>query len=185
MNRSTFRIRKFRCPGIAEFPFWLVAILTISASARAQGSNELPDLIRQNVSRLADSLFSANGEQWSGQIWSASPDFRSAAQTAQQNGFILESLAIEEQGISIDPMGKELALVSMRLEGSLLLKGGRIVPVEVERAINVLHDQQMPLVERYPELLRKDSSLWSNVIQPALVALGAAAIIALFFFVRS
>lgn len=176
---------KFRCPGIAEFPFWMVAVLMISASAKAQGSSDLPDLIRQNVSRLADSLFTANGEQWSGQIWSAAPDFRSAAKTAQQNGFILESLTIEEEGISVDPTGKELALVSMRMEGSLLLNGGKIVPVEVERAINVLHDQQMPLAERYPELLRKDSSLWSNVIQPALVALGAAAIIALFFFVRS
>jgi hypothetical protein len=185
MNRATFSYRKFRCPGIAEFPFWLVAVLLISSLAKAQGSTELPELIRQNVARLADSLFAANGEQWSGQIWSASPDFRVPAKTAQQNGFILESLAIEEQGISVDPMGKELALVSMRMEGSLLLKEGKIITVEVERSLDVLHDQQMPLSERYPELLRKDSSLWSNVIQPALVALGAAAIIALFFFVRS
>ncbi|HET6511280.1 MAG TPA: hypothetical protein VFH43_03740 [Candidatus Kapabacteria bacterium] len=163
----------------------MVALLLLASSAEAQVTSDLPALIRHNVSRLADSLFTANGEQWSGQIWSASPDFRVAARSAQQNGFILESLEIDEQGTSVDPAGKELAIVSMHLEGSLLLKEGKIVPVEVERAINVLHDQQMPLAERYPELLRKDSSLWSNVIQPTLVALGAAAIIALFFFVRS
>jgi hypothetical protein len=82
-------------------------------------------------------------------------------------------------------MGKTLSIVALRLRGNLLLKEGKIIPVEVERALDVLHDQQVTLSERYPELLRKDSSLWSNVIQPALVALGAAAIIALFFFVRS
>lgn len=40
-------------------------------------------------------------------------------------------------------------------------------------------------VDRYEGIVTKDSSLWSNVIQPLLVGLGAAAIIALFFFVRS
>lgn len=163
----------------------VLLVLFVASSARAQATNDLPELVKQNVSRLVDSLFAQQGEKWSGQIWSAAPDFRKAGSATEQNGFILESLEIEELGISVDPNGRELALVSMRIGGSLLMTSGKIVPIEAERALDVLHDQQLPLAERYPELLRKDSSLWSNVIQPTLVALGAAAIIALFFFVRS
>jgi hypothetical protein len=176
---------KFRCPRIAEFPFWMVAVMMVIGSEVSAQSTELPDLVRRNIHQLADSLFQANGETWSGTVWSDVPDFRRVGPGAEKNGFVLEEVRIEERGSSLDPMGKELSLVSISVRGNLLLKEGKIIPVEVERALEVLHDQQMPLSERYPELLRKDSSLWSNVIQPALVALGAAAIIALFFFVRS
>lgn len=159
-------------------------MLLISTNASAQ-SNDLPDLIKRNIHHLADSLFAVNGEAWSGTVWSDVQDFRRTGQGTDRNGFVLEDIQIEESGLSVDPMGNSLSLVSLRIRGNLLLKEGKIIPIEVERALDVLHDRQMPLSERYPELLRKDSSLWSNVIQPALVALGAAAIIALFFFVRS
>jgi hypothetical protein len=186
MRRLQFRNWKFRCPRIAEFPFWIVAaIACLSVSASAQSIGELPELIKRNIHQLADSMFTANGESWSGTIWSQVPDFRRAGQPGVTNGFVLEEIEVEETSTSVDPMGKAFAIVSLRLRGNLLLKEGKIIPVEVERALDVLHDQQMTLSERYPELLRKDSSVWSNVIQPALVAIGAAAIIALFFFVRS
>jgi hypothetical protein len=162
----------------------VTAVLLISGNASAQ-SSDLPELIDRNIHQIADSLFKANGESWSGTVWSEVPDFRRAGSGAENNGFVLEQIQIEESGSSADPMGRQMSFVSMRVSGNLLLKGGKIIPVEVERALDVLHDQQMALSERYPELLRKDSSLWSNVIQPALVAIGAAAIIALFFFVRS
>lgn len=158
--------------------------LLVASGVRAQ-SSELPELIKRDIRRLVDSLIRANGERWSGTVWSTVPTFREEGDGSESNGFVLRDIQIEERSSSVDPIGKELSLISVRISGDLLLKGGKILPVEVERALDVLHDQQMPLSERYPELLRKDSSLWSNVIQPALVALGAAAIIALFFFVRS
>lgn len=180
---------KFRCPRIAEFPFWIgllvIVVLVSQSPVRAQSDGDLPALIKKNISHIADSLFMANGERWSGKVWSAVPDFRAVGDSGENNGFVLEDIRIEETNSSADPSGRVLSLVSVRVRGNLLLIEGKIIPVEVERALDVLHDQQMPLSERYPELLRKDSSLWSNVIQPVLVAVGAAAIIALFFFVRS
>jgi hypothetical protein len=185
MIRSQVHNWRFRCPRIAEFPFWMVSVLLICSSRASGQSAELPQMIKQNIHQLADSLFKANGEAWSGAVWSDVPDFRQAGQSGTLNGFLLEEIQIEESSSSLDPAGKMLSLVALRLRGNLLLNGGKIIPVEVERALDVLHDQQTTLSEHYPELLRKDSSLWSNVIQPALVAIGAAAIIALFFFVRS
>lgn len=160
-----------------------MVFIFMAGGAHAQVSVELPELIKRNIAQVADSLFTSNGEAWSGTIWSDVPDFRHSGQGG--NGFQLQDIRIEELSTSLDPTGRSLSLVSLRIEGNLLLNGGKMIPVEVERALDVLHDRQMPLSERYPELLRKDSSLWSNVIQPALVAIGAAAIIALFFFVRS
>lgn len=177
---------KFRCPRIAEFPFLIVAVIVCtSGKVTAQSGSDLPAMIKHNIHQLADSLFTANGEAWSGMVWSQVPDFRQPGKPGMTNGFVLEEIQIEQTSSSIDPMGKTLSLVSLHLRGNLLLNEGKIIPVEVEQALDVLGDQQLTLSERYPELLRKDSSLWSNVIQPALVALGAAAIIALFFFVRS
>lgn len=167
-----------------------LVLLIVLATSNARAQAELPELVKQQVHRIVDSLFTSNGEAWSGTVWSSSPEFRRTASGGSSegpsvNGFVLEELQIEETNSSLDPTGRTLSLVQMRFSGVLLMKEGKIIPVEVERALDVLHDQQAPLSERYPELLRKDSSLWSNVIQPALVALGAAAIIALFFFVRS
>jgi hypothetical protein len=188
MSRFNVRNWKFRCPRIAEFPFCIGAAVILSSllTSNLQAQTELPELVKRNVHQIVDSLFTSNGESWSGTVWSSSPDFRRpATDHTNTNGFILEELQIEEMSSLIDPSGRTLSLVQMRLRGNLLMKEGKIIPLEVERALDVLHDQQQPLAERYPDLLRKDSSLWSNVIQPALVAIGAAAIIALFFFVRS
>lgn len=205
---------KFRCSRIAEFPFSgipkqfgiskqllgtplvrvscslrvLVVLLGFAAFAEnseAQPKTDLRVHIKESIHDVADSLFRMNGEEWSGTVWSDVPDLRRTGKSSPVNGFALEELTVEQLSSAVDPSGQSLSQVSITIRGSLLMSDGRIVLVDVEHPASILGSNDQSFEEQYPDLLKKDSSLWSNIIRPAIVALGAAAVIALFFIVRS
>lgn len=114
-------------------------------------------------------------------LWYAEPvaflrEERSGPSTA---GVLIEEVSLSSMNED-SANGPNKFLLSIKAQW--LKGGGEVRQLVLSDTVRFASDLRGSKVE---SLVQPDIDLWSSIVQPALVAVGAAVVIALFFFVRS
>lgn len=173
-------------PGLLRGSLFLFLFVIIPLTAQCQVSH-LDSLLAQSLGALRPSVTSASF------VWSGDSILQPLLWvTTQTSGQFLPVFYIGNLSAIVQAGDSAKARMSVNLGGALVRPGDPVArPQSVSRVFDiVLTKRDRMLLEtnqdRYVSLEQPATkSFWSSTLEPALVVIGAAVIVALFFIIRS
>jgi len=182
-----FSGRKFSTyPGLLRGSLFLLLFVMIPIAARCQVSH-VDSLLVESLSEMRPSIASTSF------LWNSDSSLQPLLKLMPESGGLsVPVFYIENLSATVRGEGSASARMFVNVQGALVRPGDPVAqPRSISRTFDVvLLARDRMLLEtnqdRYVSLEQPATrSFWSSTLEPALVVVGAAVIVALFFLIRS